>query len=329
MGGLWSLKVRTVCFWGSFFSSVKRGLDPSCLTGWPGGLKGTTCTEGRALAAESWKVARGVLGARLLSNSRSPCRRRFPGWKRSELITSAPQAGSAHSEGQAPGASAAVSPVSGGFPGADSYSVRPFWRFPFHWEEVLQGPEEGGGAGAGGGQGGAAEARGAPRPLLPGDPSDGPSSTACNADPTALPTAAPINGSPLGFEPATTVAWPARPATALSPGMPPGGAEGTSWGPDLLRRDADSLCLSVPQFSCDSASWGNRGWWECCIPFPQVRFVLVPGLSGPSSPGAWRQGVGVNVLGDAALRLPLRSAVWPLGGDFYFGLITYVKRSPF
>lgn len=180
MGGLSSLKVRTVCFWGSFFSSVKRGLDPSCLAGWPGGLKGTTCAEGRALAAESWKVARGVLGARLPSNSRSPCGRRFPGWKRSELITSAPQAGSAHSEGQAPGASAAVSPVSGGFPGADSYSVRPLWRFPFHWEEVLQGPEEGGGAGAGGGQGGAAEARGAPRPLLPGDPSDGPSSTACN-----------------------------------------------------------------------------------------------------------------------------------------------------
>lgn len=37
----------------------------------------------------------------------------------------------------------------------------------------------------------------------------------------------------------------------------------------------------------------------------------------------------MNVLGDAALRLPLRSAVWPWGGDFYLGLITYVKRSPF
>lgn len=91
-------------------------------------------------------------------------------------------------------------------------------------------------------------------------------------------------------------AWLAWPIAALSPNKPLGGAEEAhwepSWGSDLLGTYADHLCLSVPQFPCDSTSWGR---WECYSAGPTIPFCL-----GPCSLWAELSRAGVSVLGNAS-----------------------------
>lgn len=150
------------------------------------------------------------------------------------------------------------------------------------------------GPGAGRGEGGPAEASGMLDTSLLG-----PHQMVCPPRARGGLTPAPsplIDAFPLGSGPASTGAWSARPGTALSPNTPHGGAEEAPWhppwGPDLLGSDADnlSLCLSFPVAQHPGAGG------DATAPSPQFHVVLIPGLSGPSSPGAWR-GAGVSVLG--------------------------------
>lgn len=151
---------------------------------------------------------------------------------------------------------------------------------------------------------------------------------ACNGlTPSALPPQLPSNSSLLGFEPETTVAWPAWPATALSPNMPLGGADEAHWDPLW---GAGLLYLSVSQCPHDSASWG---WWE-----HRSRLCPVPFCLGPWS--VWAElsrgpgGAGVSVLGEAGSRgsspVPPLTCHVTMGGCLLLSaFLPSVKMSPF